>query len=335
MRHVSTLLVSVAVSTPLVGCSPPKEPGNTVATLTLDGGDLDEDGIEDLLDNCPDVANPKQENTDEDFDGDICDNCPDVTNLEQLDFDQDGIGNLCDPIVFATLAQENAELNKFYTKITVRAAVDAIKLENDGLLCTIDNLQLPIDAIKAHVLPGDVFGGTYTAETAIELLGLGRAENQQCSGTIKFAETVVDVDAEFNLNDLVLTGNKNGLASFDFSIEEHDSGLLKGFVEETQPIELAGTVRISKLSLNGDSQIDHNNPYDFSFKNSGTFPTGAIFVSLPGALRLERPVTSQELFSVTEKNVFQYDTGIPIIGKVWVHIIVEIHGFYGTIDAFE
>ena len=38
--------------------------------------DSDGDGIPDTADNCPDVANPGQENTDGDQWGDECDNCP-------------------------------------------------------------------------------------------------------------------------------------------------------------------------------------------------------------------------------------------------------------------
>ena len=40
-------------------------------------GDPDEDGITDLFDTCPSVANSDQEDTDEDGAGDACDGCPD------------------------------------------------------------------------------------------------------------------------------------------------------------------------------------------------------------------------------------------------------------------
>lgn len=78
--------------------------------------DTDNDGIEDVLDNCPDVFNPDQEDLDSDNIGDVCDdivsvdedndgivnvqdNCPSAFNPNQEDLDNDGIGDVCDNFV--------------------------------------------------------------------------------------------------------------------------------------------------------------------------------------------------------------------------------------------
>jgi hypothetical protein len=58
--------------------------------------DDDNDTVPDVSDNCQFVANTNQANSDGDSFGDACDNCPMVTNQDQLDTDHDGIGDACD-----------------------------------------------------------------------------------------------------------------------------------------------------------------------------------------------------------------------------------------------
>jgi subtilisin family serine protease len=60
-------------------------------------GDLDDDGVANASDNCPEHYNLGQANGDPDSHGDACDNCPLVSNANQADFDHDGIGDSCDP----------------------------------------------------------------------------------------------------------------------------------------------------------------------------------------------------------------------------------------------
>jgi M6 family metalloprotease-like protein len=66
--------------------------------------DVDGDGFGDRgfpynqcpQDNCPNIANPGQEDTDGDGVGNVCDNCPTIANAGQVDSDVDGIGDVCD-----------------------------------------------------------------------------------------------------------------------------------------------------------------------------------------------------------------------------------------------
>ena len=58
--------------------------------------DTDGDGVNDDVDNCPDIENSNQLDTDDDTFGDVCDNCPDAMNIGQLDDDADGVGDLCE-----------------------------------------------------------------------------------------------------------------------------------------------------------------------------------------------------------------------------------------------
>jgi hypothetical protein len=60
--------------------------------------DVDHDGVTDADDNCPEAANPTQNDEDHDTFGDQCDNCPLIFNPEQREIgDTDGIGDRCDP----------------------------------------------------------------------------------------------------------------------------------------------------------------------------------------------------------------------------------------------
>jgi hypothetical protein len=60
------------------------------------GKDSDGDGIENDLDNCPDLANPDQKDVDNDGIGDLCDNCPDFPNPDQADENGNGRGDACE-----------------------------------------------------------------------------------------------------------------------------------------------------------------------------------------------------------------------------------------------
>ncbi len=66
--------------------------------------DVDEDGVPNAEDNCPNIANAGQSDVDHDDVGDVCDNCPSISNSGQEDSERDysgfanpdGIGNVCD-----------------------------------------------------------------------------------------------------------------------------------------------------------------------------------------------------------------------------------------------
>ncbi|MCP3980932.1 MAG: hypothetical protein GY716_16640 [bacterium] len=84
----------------LVSFSDPLSGEDLVVPLA-DVADIDLDGVEDALDNCPTTWNPEQRDDDADVEGNACDNCPDAFNPGQEDTfpaDPDGVGDACAPI---------------------------------------------------------------------------------------------------------------------------------------------------------------------------------------------------------------------------------------------
>jgi hypothetical protein len=104
-------------------------PGFWYTLEAMGVNDVDGDGAEDDVDNCPNTPNgpnlgtcspdsnipaqcttdstcecqptgncsTDQEDSDGDGWGDVCDNCPNNCNYDQWDADVDGIGDVCDP----------------------------------------------------------------------------------------------------------------------------------------------------------------------------------------------------------------------------------------------
>jgi len=69
-----------------------------IQELYENNADIDEDGINNKEDNCPEISNPGQEDQDGDGIGDICDNCQDVYNSDQADTYGDEYGDACEEL---------------------------------------------------------------------------------------------------------------------------------------------------------------------------------------------------------------------------------------------
>jgi subtilisin family serine protease len=79
-----------------------------------DQADGDGDGDGNACDNCLGLANPDQANADGDAFGNACDNCPNTPNPAQSDSDGDGVGNSCDNCLSAANAtQANTDGDSF------------------------------------------------------------------------------------------------------------------------------------------------------------------------------------------------------------------------------
>ncbi len=99
-------------------------------------GDIDDDGITDDMDNCPNDPNPGQEDLDQDGRGDACDNCPNDSNPNQLNSDDaDDGGDECDN------NDDNDDYDDEADNCPILASPDLTDTDTDGMgdECDIDD----------------------------------------------------------------------------------------------------------------------------------------------------------------------------------------------------
>jgi len=90
---------TATAATTAITTGPTEEPGPCEAGVTNCADDVDRDGVVDACDNAPVHTNPGQSDLDLDGIGDLADLCPTLANADNptADSDRDGIGNACDP----------------------------------------------------------------------------------------------------------------------------------------------------------------------------------------------------------------------------------------------
>ncbi len=128
--------------------------------------DADADGVSDLSDLCPTIADPDQDDLDGDSVGDLCDNCVNVTNPRiaspppadltttggQRDDNTNGSGNACDAAVLGGVLVTVADVNEFKASLARRRTARAcgtsralscamFDLDGTGLLIGVNDVN--------------------------------------------------------------------------------------------------------------------------------------------------------------------------------------------------
>jgi hypothetical protein len=159
--------------------------------------DLDLDGVEDAVDNCPFDANPDQLDADADGPGDACDNCAAVPNADQADtFGAAGVGDACDCPCFTSVAVTSLVLTLQDTATyrdlicidtgTTKPLTAVTARRVDGLPCSLasqDCSALAVDFTEDRVCqwnPPAPLAGT-SAE------GISEPQREACSEAIRDA----------------------------------------------------------------------------------------------------------------------------------------------------
>lgn len=168
--------------------------------------DSDNDGVGDIVDNCPLDQNSLQEDNDGDTLGDVCDpdddndgtvdvvdNCPIDGNSDQADFDFDGLGDACDSSIDAGSIAQNVEnevagIVQIFTALNVSGGNGMIsKLTGNGGI--IKKMSSAISAFEG----GYIDLATYVSELDGALSMLKAFDNQITSKISK--GKIVDPDA--------------------------------------------------------------------------------------------------------------------------------------------
>lgn len=155
-------------------CDPcPLDP-DTEACTSVDPFDLDQDGVPNITDNCPGLANPEQENKDGDARGDACDTCPDypdpcLESVYEIKKGNVGLGTIISlpPMVVTAITS-----NGYFVQLPPEA--DSFQGAEYSGIFVFDQTNAPTVAMGALIQVSgsvdDYFGQTQVAASSMSVV---------------------------------------------------------------------------------------------------------------------------------------------------------------------
>ncbi|MDT0606895.1 thrombospondin type 3 repeat-containing protein [Croceitalea rosinachiae] len=234
----------------------------------VDDDDDDNDGILDVNDNCPLLANADQTDTDGDGEGDTCDldddndgvldindNCPLIANADQADIDGDGIGDVCDDDIDG----------------------DGVPNVSDLCAATPNNSVVDVDGCVIFTLPVNNFSIRSTGEsciasnngsltvTALEMLNYTATltNSEEMATTTAFSDTITFSNLITGSYTLCLTveGQPDYELCYDITITEPDALSVSSKISSLKS-EVVLSLKGGKqylIELNGEAYVTSEN----------------------------------------------------------------------------
>jgi hypothetical protein len=261
--------------------------------------DIDNDGIADIIDNCPETANSDQADLDEDGIGDVCDddrdgdgvantedNCPDVSNSDQTDLDGDGVGDVCDDD-----RDGDGMLNSLDT---CPDSKPNIKVDING--CEV--FDLPLDNNKVSVISASCIGTTDGS------IGLSiEDESYNYTVTVTGQDDPITLGGETNTASV--TGLGTGTYTVCFKVDGEDAYEQCFEVNIAEPKALSAFIDIDNDNKTTSIQLSGSSSYNVEINGERYDVKGDRFTTnLPSGLSIIKISTDLDCQGIIEKEVF-------------------------------